>query len=125
MSMVKIRKNAFLKIQNILAGSVGVISSTSESRIDDDYDNKYTISSCEDALTWLKGNQERAQVYMEKDNGYQILRISGRYGFEPLFMAYFDKSHFEKDIAWYTDCMDASQPAAVAPQNGNRRLFLV
>ncbi len=125
MSMATIRKNAFLKIQNILASSVGVISSTSESRIDDDYDNKYAISSSEEALTWLKGNQERAQVYMETENGYQILRISGRYGFEPAFMAYFDKSHFDKDVAWYTDRMEASQLAPIAPPNGNRHLFLV
>ncbi|MFH2432127.1 hypothetical protein [Citrobacter freundii] len=88
MSMTTIRKNAFLKIQNILASSVGVISSTSESRIDDAYDNKYAISSSEEALTWLKENQKRAQVYMETENGYQILRISGRYAFEPAFMVY-------------------------------------
>lgn len=35
MSMIKIRKNAFLKIQTILAGSVGVICRSSSSRIDE------------------------------------------------------------------------------------------
>ncbi|HCP3981184.1 TPA: hypothetical protein ODN37_004958, partial [Escherichia coli] len=54
MSMIKIRKNAFLKIQTILAGSVGVICRSSSSRIDDGYDDEYRLSSCDEALTWLK-----------------------------------------------------------------------
>lgn len=61
MSMIKIRKNAFLKIQTILAGSVGVICRSSSSRIDDGYDDEYRVSSCDEALTWLKENQERAR----------------------------------------------------------------
>lgn len=59
MSMIKIRKNAFLKIQTILAGSVGVICRSSSSRIDDGYDDEYRVSSCDEALTWLKENQRK------------------------------------------------------------------
>lgn len=51
MSMIKIRKNAFLKIQTITAGSVGVICRSSSSRIDDGYDDEYRVSSCDEALT--------------------------------------------------------------------------
>ena len=71
MSMIKIRKNAFLKIQTILAGSVGVICRSSSSRIDDGYDDEYRLSSCDEALTWLKENQERAQVYLETEKGFE------------------------------------------------------
>ncbi len=111
MSMIKIRKNAFLKIQTILAGSVGVICRSSSSRIDDGYDDEYRVSSCDEALTWLKENQERAQVYLETENGNQMLRISGRYGFETTFIAYFNQAYFDKELAWYTDRMSKSEPA--------------
>ena len=111
MSMIKIRKNAFLKIQTILAGSVGVICRSSSSRIDDGYDDEYRVSSYDEALTWLKENQERAQVYLETENGNQMLRISGRY--------------FDKELAWYTDRMSKSEPAPITPPNNKPFLFLV
>ncbi|HDK0782508.1 hypothetical protein [Escherichia coli] len=125
MSMIKIRKNAFLKIQTILAGSVGVICRSSSSRIDDGYDDEYRVSSCDEALTWLKENHERAQVYLETENGNQMLRISGRYGFETTFMAYFNQAYFDKDLAWYTDRMSKSEPAPSTPPNDKPFLFLV
>lgn len=64
MSMTKIRKNAFTKIQAILGTSVGVISRSSVSRIDDGHDDEYALSSAEEAIMWLKCHQDRAQVYI-------------------------------------------------------------
>ncbi|NAI60308.1 hypothetical protein GUC34_25480, partial [Escherichia coli] len=77
------------------------------------------------ALTWLKENQERAQVYLETENGNQMLRISGRYGFETTFMAYFNQAYFDKELAWYTDRMSKSEPAPITPPNNKPFLFLV
>ncbi|HBV6392443.1 TPA: hypothetical protein MD292_002628 [Klebsiella aerogenes] len=125
MSTIKIRKNAYLKIQNLLAASVGVISRSSTSRIDDDYDNEYVVSSGTEALAWLRDNQERAQVYLEIEDGHQVLRISGRYGFERAFMAYFNKSQFDKDIAWFTNHMEACEPALITPAHAQPHLYLV
>ena len=75
-----------------------MICRSSSSRIDDGYDDEYRLSSCDEALTWLKENQERAQVYLETENGNQMLRISGRYGFETTFMAYFNQAYFDKEL---------------------------
>ncbi|EEC3119739.1 hypothetical protein LK837_004943 [Salmonella enterica] len=125
MSMTKIRKNAFTKIQAILGTSVGVISRSSVSRIDDGHDDEYALSSAEEAIMWLKCHQDRAQVYIEHEGEHQVLRISGQYSFEPAYMAYFDKAYFERELNWFLDRMDTSEPAPILPPNGNPHLYLV
>lgn len=125
MSMTKIRKNAFIKIQTILADSVGVISRSSVSRIDDDHDDMYALSSTEEAMMWLRCHQDRAQVYVEYEGDNKVLRISGLYSFEPAFMAYFDKDYFERELNWFLDRMDASEPAPILPPNDQPHLYLV
>ena len=51
--------------------------------------------------------------------------ISGRYGFETTFMAYFNQAYFDKELAWYTDRMSKSEPAPITPPNNKPFLFLV
>lgn len=121
----KIRKNAFTKIQTILADSVGVISRSSVSRIDDGHDDEYALSSTEEAMMWLKCHQDGAQVYIESEGDNKVLRISGRYSFDPAFIAYFDKAYFERELNWFLDRMDASEPAPILPPNDKPRLYLV
>jgi hypothetical protein len=109
----KIRCNAFKKIASILAESKGVLFCSSHMEIDDSYDTRYSVSSADEALEWLKENQRGARVYMDGNK----LVISGPYYFSDHITAYLDEADFIAEAARLVEGFEVAAPVAVEVVN--------